>query len=341
MVNSFPLSVHTTYQDLRQAHAVRAISDIPGKPFLRDMGERGKYWYARQRLGDKTIQKYIGPDTSDIRKRIEVAEAEGEKEQAFERRCASMVAQLRAAGVPALDRDTGKVLNAMVKSGVFRLGGTLVGTHAFRLYAAELGVPIESALAVTGDVDIAAFENLKLVIEDKVDPSLPDTFRDLDFRPAPGLDRKNRVTKWVMGEKGGAEVEFLVPRMLEESEILKLEPLGVYAQALPFLNFLIAEPIQAVALYRSGLLLQIPRPERYAVHKLIVAARRHSSSSLKAKKDLAQAEFLFTVLREDRPAELMDAIQVAWEKGPAWKKALSHSIAKTPVAESITKEALG
>lgn len=51
-----------------------------------------------------------------------------------------MVAQLRAAGVPVLDRDTGKVLNAMAKSGVFRLSGTLVGTHAFRLYGVELGV---------------------------------------------------------------------------------------------------------------------------------------------------------------------------------------------------------
>jgi len=83
MARSFPLSVHTTYQDLLQAHAVRAISDIPGKPFLRDMGEKGKYWYARQRIGDKTIQKYIGPDTPEIRERIEAAQAANEEAQAF------------------------------------------------------------------------------------------------------------------------------------------------------------------------------------------------------------------------------------------------------------------
>lgn len=340
MARSFPLSVHTTYQDLLQAHAVRAVSDIPGKPFLRDMREKGKYWYARQRIGDRTIQKYVGPDTLDIRERIEAAQSANEETQAFDRRCASMVAQLRAAGVPALDRDTGKVLNAMAKSGVFRLGGTLVGTHAFRLYGAELGIRFDNALAVTGDVDIAAFENLKLVIEDQVDPALPETFKDLSLRPAPSLDRKNRPTKWVMGGEGGTEVEFLVPRMLEDSDILKLEPLGVFAQALPFLNYLIADPIPAVALYRSGVLVQIPRPERYAVHKLIVAARRHSSSALKAKKDLAQAEILFEVLSEDRPGELASALTTAMERGPAWREAIETSQAKSARVREISVQIL-
>ena len=336
MIRSFPLSVHTGYQDLLQAHAVRAIADIPGKPFLRDMGAKGKYWYARQRIGNKTIQKYVGPDTPEIRERIEVAKAASEESQAFNQRCSSMVAQLRAAGVPALDRDTGKVMNAMAKSGVFRLGGTLVGTHAFRLYSAELGVRFDDVLGVTGDVDIAAFENLKLVIEDEVDPTLPDTFKDLNLRPAPGLDRKNRPTKWVMGG-GGTEVEFLVPLMRQDSDILKLEPLGVYAQALPFLNFLIADPIPAVALYRSGVLVQIPRPERYAVHKLIVASRRHSSSALKAKKDLAQAEILFEVLSEDRPAELSNALTTSLETGPKWREAIAASLSKSERLRTLAR----
>lgn len=321
MAQSYPLSVHTTYQDLLNAHALRAVADIPGAPFLRDMGARGQYWYARQRIGDRTVHRYVGPDTPEVRDRIEQARTAGEERRAFNARCASLVAQLRGAGLPTLDRETGKVLNAMVKIGVFRLGGTLIGTHAFRLYAAELGAPLDQTLAVTGDIDIAAFENLKLVIEDRVDPSLADTFKDLDLRPVPSLDRKHRTTKWTMGG-GGPEVEFLVPRMKEDSEFLKLEPLGVYAQALPFLNYLIADPIPAVALYRSGLLVQIPRPERYAVHKLIVASRRHATSALKAKKDIAQAELLFSVLSEDRPDELSTAYADAMDKGPKWREAI-------------------
>ena len=113
----------------------------------------------------------------------------------------------------------------------------------------------------TEEVDVAAFEGLKLVIHDQFNPSLADTFRDLKLSPAPSLDRRNRPTRWAM-EGGGTMVDFLAPKTRETDDILRLEPLGVYAQALSFLNFLIAEPIPPVGLYRNGVLVQIPRPER-------------------------------------------------------------------------------
>jgi hypothetical protein len=74
-------------------------------------------------------------------------------------------------------------------------------------------------------------------------------------------------------------VEFLTPSFRSEEDIRELPALGVAAQSLHFLNYLIAEPIKAAALYRSGVLVQIPRPEAYAVHKLIVANRRKAPTS--------------------------------------------------------------
>lgn len=333
-MSSFPLAIQTAYQDLLEAHKMRAVSELGGTPLLKDQGAHGSYWYARQRIGDRVIDRYIGRDTDDLRKRIEKAKDELEDQKAFEKRCASLVGQLRAAGLPALDRDTGKVLNAMARVGTFRLGGTLVGTHAFRLYSAELGVRLGEALAATEDLDIAAFENLKLVIDDKVDPSLADTFKALKLSPAPGLDRKNRPTRWIM-QGGGTMVDFLAPKMREESDILMLEPLGVYAQALSFLNFLIAEPIPAVGLYRSGVLVQIPRPERYAIHKLIVAQRRAASSQAKAQKDLAQAEALIRILVDDRPYTLAEAYETAIRTGPKWQEAIGNSLAQRPTIADI------
>jgi len=120
----------------------------------------------------------------------------------------------------------GTVLGAMACVGVFRLGGTLVGTHAFRLYAAELGASFSGTMAATEDVDIAAFENLKLAIADKVDPSIAETFKALHLEPAPGLDPKRRPTRWRMRD-GGTTVDFLVPRMREGKDIVYLNPLGV------------------------------------------------------------------------------------------------------------------
>ncbi|MEE2690672.1 MAG: GSU2403 family nucleotidyltransferase fold protein [Pseudomonadota bacterium] len=328
MAGDFPLAVQTAYQDLLEAHRLRRVADIEGAPVLRELPQ-GKYWYAKQRVGDRHDYKYLGPDSEALRARIDRARAERETRKDFERRCAVLVAQLRAAGLPALDRATGKILNAMARVGVFRLGGTLVGTHAFRLYGAELGTRLSGALAATEDVDIAAFENLKLAIDDRVDPSLGDTFRALALEPAPGLDRKNRPTRWRMAG-GGAAVDFLAPQMRADRDVVALEPLGVYAQALSFLNFLIAEPIEAVALYRSGVLVQIPKPERYAVHKLIVAQRREAPAAAKAAKDLAQAEALIGVLAEDRPGELANALEDARARGPKWRTAIDKSLKQRP-----------
>lgn len=260
-------------------------------------------------------------------------------EKAFERHCALLIGQLRAAGLPSVDRQTGSILNAMARAGTFRLGGTLIGTHAFRLYAAELGETFPGTLAVTHDVDVAAFENLKLAIQDRVDPSLAETFKLLSLTPAPGLDPKGRPTRWV-AKSGGATVEFLAPRMQSKRDIVKLAPLDIYAQTLPFLNFLIAEPIPAIALYRSGVLVQIPKPERYAVHKLIVAQRRTGPGLGKVAKDLAPAEALMRVLVEDRPGELAIAYDTAIKTGSKWSQAIKASLKQRPEIESLLRQVL-
>jgi len=325
---ALPLSVQNTYQDLVAAHLQCAVAEIPGTPFRREVAGRG-YWYVTRRIGDRVNQRYLGPDSAEMRERIARAKDTQEEEKAFRVRCSIMVAQLRAAGLPRLDQATGKVLNAMARVGVFRLGGTLVGTHAFRLYAAELGSLFPGLLTATDDIDIAQFENLKLVIDDHVDPSLPETFNDLALSPAPTIDPKNRPTRWRM-PGGGTMVEFLTPRMIDRQGIVKLESLGVWAQGLHFLNFLIADPTPAVALYREGVLVQIPRPERYAIHKLIVAQRRTGPHRAKARKDLDQAEALIRVLAEHHPFDLLDAYEAARAKGPAWDNAIGRSLKQRP-----------
>ena len=130
-------------------------------------------------------------------------------------------------------------------------------------------------------------------------------------------------------------VDFLAPKTRDADNILKLRPLGVYAQALPFLNFLIAEPIPAVGLYRSGVLIQIPRPERYAIHKLIVAQRRSIGSEAKARKDLAQAELLVRVLAEDRPFALEEAFERAMSAGPKWRESIEKSLKQKPILAKL------
>ena len=133
------------------------------------------------------------------------------------------------------DAQTGQVVSAMARVGVFRLGGTLVGTQAFRLYEGELGIRIGfSSSAVTDDIDIASFERLSLVLGDTVEESLSEVFSELKFTPVPSLGH-NKVWRWKQTDRATL-VEFLTPSFEEDEGIRDLPAFGVSAQSLHHLS---------------------------------------------------------------------------------------------------------
>ncbi len=116
----------------------------------------------------------------------------------------------------------------------------------------------------------------------------------------------------------------------DRDEPLELPALGAYALPLRFLDYVIHQPAQAVALYRSGVLVNVPQPARYAIHKLIVATRRISSATAKARKDIEQAAALIRVLAEDRPDELEAALVEARSRGPSWREHIDKGVRRLP-----------
>jgi len=322
------------YIDLLRALREDDISQYSGTPFLEMRGNRG-YWYETIRIGTTVRKRYIGedtPETADLIARSTDLAATRADRAALRTR---LVRLLRAEGFLSVDRTTGSLLSAMARTGVFRLGGTIVGTHAFRHYEGELGIafPLDQA-AQTDDLDIAQFERLSLALNDHVDEPLPNLFRDLDFDPVPTLDSR-AVWRW---RQSNAEtlIEFLTPSFRPEEDIRDLPALGVSAQSLHYLNYLIAEPIKAAALYRSGLLIQIPRPERFAIHKLIVADRRRGGpDQIKSRKDRAQAALLIRTLAEDRPDDLREAYADARSRGPRWEARIDASLKRLPESAAL------
>lgn len=323
-----PLTVQTTYADLLARLQEDAVLELGGTPVLRERSER-KYWYAVQRMADRTVERYIGPDTKEVRARVGQAEkAKGDLKQREKQR-GGLVRMCREGGLPRVDAQTGKVLFALSKAGIFRLRGVIVGTHAFRCYPGLLGAGVSEAHAVTEDIDVAAFHSVSIALDDRLDPALAEALKRIGpFVARPGLHRQ--PTAWRDGESG-VLVELLTPNEgPDRDEPLELPALGAYALPLRFLDYLIHEPVQAVALYRSGVLINVPRPARYAVHKLIVATRRDSSAAAKATKDIEQSAALIRVLAEDRPDELEDAFVEARERGPAWREAVDRGARRLP-----------
>jgi hypothetical protein len=64
-------------------------------------------------------------------------------------------------------------------------------------------------------------------------------------------------------------------------------------------------------------LVLVPTPARYALHKLLVSQTRSVVQQTKAGKDLQQAALLLEVLAEDRPDDLDEACAAFDAPGPA------------------------
>ncbi|MDX1581262.1 MAG: GSU2403 family nucleotidyltransferase fold protein [Alphaproteobacteria bacterium] len=323
-----PLTVQTTYADLLARLEEDAVLEVGGTPVLRQR-DGHKYWYSVQRLADHTIEKYLGPDTEEVRARVERAREIREDLRERERERSRLARMCREAGLPAVDAQTGKVLLALSRAGLFRLRAVLVGTHAFRCYPGLLGVEISEAHAVTEDIDVAAFHSISVALDDQLDPDLEGVLGRIGpFIARPSLHQK--PTAW-RDNTAGTMVELLTPNQGKDTEEpVELPALGAHAVPLRFLDYLINEPVQAAALYRSGVLVNVPAPARYAIHKLIVAARRHSAAKTKAAKDIAQASVLIEILAADFPDELEAACEEACERGPAWREAIERGARRLP-----------
>ncbi len=152
----------------------------------------------------------------------------------------------------------------------------------------------------------------------------------MGFFPVPALDPRLPSTSFKIRGRD-LRVDFLTPMIGPEStKPVFLPALGVSAHPahpLRFLHYLIKEPVQAVLVGGSGILVNVPDPARFAFHKLWISGKRPVSEQTKALKDLRQAGDLLEVLLEDRPGDLP----------PAWEDvAHNPSVVKT-VQRSISR----
>ncbi|MCF3641927.1 hypothetical protein LXM94_18320, partial [Rhizobium sp. TRM95111] len=165
---------------------------------------------------------------------------------------------------------------------------------------------------------------------------------DKSFREVPHRSGSAYATRF--RAKSGFMVEFLTPNTgSNEHEGLptRMPALGgAAATPLRFLDFLIHQPVRSVLLHKAGVPILVPAPERFAVHKLIIASRRlNDGGSLdKSEKDKSQAISLVdALLHLRRHVDLAIVYSEAWRRGKAWQDALGRSLTSisTPERERL------
>ena len=322
-----PLETQTLYAEfLARIFAEsgnRSIGTVPGCFTTKTIKGESYYYFQYSQPGGYTCQAYIGKRTPALDEIVlqfarERIDAESETAQ-IQRLCA----QLRVGGAAHADPAPARILKAFSDSGVFALGAVLVGTHAFTVLGNGLGVRWSGAFLRTQDVDIAGEARLHIALP-KLEANIPKILDSLQmgFLPVPPLNSTDPSTSFKV--RGTAlRVDFLTPqRRPREEKPVFISRFKVAAQPVPYLDYLLEQYLPAGVVNGGGILVNVPNPARYALHKILISRSRAVIDHTKMEKDLQQAFQVIDILVEDRPGDLL----LAWDAIEARKDSSAGKI---------------
>jgi hypothetical protein len=205
--------------------------------------------------------------------------------------------------------------------GFFRAGGVLIGTHAFLSLGNLLGVRFTDG-SRTLDVDFAhAGKNISVALPANIQVDVQGALESLEMGFLPITEFQGKAgTTYLNPRNPQLRVDFLTSAVRSRVSV-RVPNLNVALEPLKFMEFSLEDTTQAALFSTEGaVVVNIPAPARFAVHKLIVFGERAGAKRIKAKKDLLQAAALIEVLA----ATQSDTLRAAWEdamsRGPGWAK---------------------
>lgn len=327
-IQHMPDNVALQYSELMQ-QCIHPAPDGANISFKSKLIQGKRYWYLYISLGKRRSEHYLGEESTELLDKIEDEKALWQSSEDDRTVRARLVAMQLAGGATGIPANEGKVLALLERSGLFLASGVVVGTLAFRAYANMLGVAWYSELQ-TRDIDLASDQRFPIAISEKRESiQLADILlkSGMGFLEVPALNRKSPSTKFKIRGKE-LSVELLTPmRGRNSARPIEISWLGAFAEPVRFIDYLLDDIQPAVLLHKHGILINVPSPGRFAFHKLVVSQRRRTGDYEKIKRDLAQAEQLFSVLVEGRPGDLILAYEATEKMGTKFQTQLVSGLA--------------
>lgn len=328
-----PLPVQTLFIEFTQTVASRSALENKWSDtgiYVRKRVKGHQYWYLQHHVKGQSAQAYVGPCDEINNSRIEAKKSERKLDLANAKKLKTseikMAAMLKRAGIPSLNADTANLLSVVARSFMSQ-GALLVGSHAFAAYCGMLGTLFDHALLKTLDVDIAidrtvTFSGPSINVLEQLQQA------DSGFREIPSLSRRYPAHSFIAPT--GLRVDFIAPLLGPSKGMIPIKGApGVSAEPLRFLDFLMKDPVDGVLIGpKGGIIVRIPDPVRFAIHKLIISSYRPVTESAKRQKDLAQAAQLIGVCQKERMADYQIVMKEAIRRGPKWKKAIELALKK-------------
>jgi hypothetical protein len=316
-----PASAQSAYAELlevaRQQDIARSVGNLSGS-FNRKVVKGVPYWYYqfRDSAGAATRQVFVGRDSERLQ--ALVAESRTKADRSLDAIAKAAMALGCAAATPSHFR----IVRRLNEIGFFGAGGVLVGAHAFLAYGNALGVAWGD-IGRTQDIDFAhSGRNVSLALPTTLQVRTRDAVTSLEegFLPVPGFRPRDRTATFVSKVDKQLRVDFLTPMVGGKDDVFEHDGLGVALQPMRFIEFVLEDVQQAAVLSALGaVIVNVPDPARFALHKLLVFAERRTSNPAKARKDLRQAAALIEVLSEFRRDDLTALWRELLGRGPGWR----------------------
>lgn len=299
----------------------RSVADLKGSFAAKTVKGKTYWYYQYTEPSGKLRQVFVGPDNDAVRRLRAQKDLPGAAASLGP--LARSAAALGCAGVVPVHA---RVLQRLAEYGFFQAGGVLVGTHAFLAFGNMLGVRWGSAER-TQDVDFAhAGKSLSIALPNDV---VVDTDRAIDSLGMGFLPIQAGAGGTYLNPRDPQfRLDFLTPRHRGGDKPFKHPKLGVNLQPLPFMEYSLVD-VQQSALFSGEVvvLVNVPAPARYALHKLIVVGERKGAYAAKSVKDLDQAGMLLARLQEFRRGEVDEAWCDLVDRGTGWRRRALQGVA--------------
>ncbi len=327
------MTTQTLYAELMEQlvalEAHRSVGTLPGCFTTKTVkGERYVY-FQHTEPGGTTRQIYLGRESAALGNVIQLFHDQRKASGADAVSIQTLCAQLRAGGALVTDTASARVLKTLSDCGVFRLDGVLIGTQAFSVLGNLLGVRWTGASLKTQDIDLAGERTLDIALPN-IQADVPKALESLQmgFLPVPPLNPKQSSTSFkVRGSSLRVDVVTPAGYPVRRAPVI-IPRFRTAAQPLRFLDFLIKKPVQGAIIDAGGVLVQVPDPARFALHKMIVAQEREVTGHSKTEKDLLQAAQLVGVLAVEREGDLLLAWDDVCTHGESWIKRIRSSFGR-------------
>ncbi len=313
------LAAQTAYAQLLDAalgaELARSVADLSGSFNAKTVKGRTYWYFQYTEPSGKLRQVYVGPDNEAVQRLMARQRAPG----AAQALGPSARSALALGCTPLLPRHY-RVIRRLADYGFFHAGGLLIGTHAFLAYGNMLGLRW-GGQERTQDIDFAhAGKAVALVLPTDVQVKTDEAVDSLSmgFLPVTGLSGKTGGA-YLIPKEPEFRLDFLTPLHRGGDTPYVHPQLNITLQPLPFMEYSLEKFEQAVLFCHEGsVLVSLPSPERYALHKLLVFGERPGALRAKSNKDLAQAACLTAYLWDHRREALAEALKDLLRRGKGW-----------------------